>query len=83
MELDATGLLTAVALGGTLPTGFTPYLGYSILVKPRAPVIGGVVVGEDVAGCVAGSVVVLGEGTAGLSEALHALSEGLSSRITS
>ena len=38
--------------------------------------------GEDVAGCVAGSVVVVGEGTAGESEALGALSTGLSSKGT-
>ena len=36
--------------------------------------------GEDVAGCVAGSVVVVGEGTAGKSEALGALSSGVSSK---
>ena len=38
--------------------------------------------GEDVAGCGAGSVVVVGEGAAGCSEALGALSEGLSSKGT-
>ena len=36
--------------------------------------------GEDVAGCVAGSVVVVGEDTAGKSEALGALSTGVSSK---
>ena len=35
--------------------------------------------GEDVAGCVAGSVVVVGEGTAGISEAIGALSSGVAS----
>ena len=39
--------------------------------------------GEDVAGCVAGRVVVVREGTAGWSEALGTLSAGLSSKITS
>ena len=39
--------------------------------------------GEDVAGCVAGSVVAFREGTAGSSEALGALSTGLSSKGTS
>ena len=36
--------------------------------------------GEDVARCAAGSVVVVGEGTAGRSEALGALSSGVSSK---
>ena len=39
--------------------------------------------GEDFAGCVAGSVLVVGEGTAGCSEALGALSTGLSLKGTS
>ena len=39
--------------------------------------------GEDVAGCVAGSVVVVGEGAARWLEALGALSAGLSSKGTS
>ena len=45
--------------------------------------MGGVVVGGDVAGCEAESVVVVGEGAAWWSEALGALSEGLSSKGTS
>ena len=52
-------------------------------VKPRHSAIGGVVIGEGVAGCVVGSVVVVQEGAAGWSEALGALSEGLSSKGTS
>ena len=39
--------------------------------------------GEDVAGCAARSVVVVGEGTAGRSEALGALSSGVSSKVAS
>ena len=36
--------------------------------------------GEDVAGCVAGSVEVVGEGSAGISEAIGALSSGVASK---
>ena len=54
-----------------------------ILVRPRPSDIGGVVVDEDAARCVAGSVVVVGEGSAGKSEALGALSTGVSSKGTS
>ena len=36
--------------------------------------------GEDVAGCATWSVVVIGDGTAGRSEALGALSSGVSSK---